>query len=61
MRRIYTSATADQRRSNDRTGRWPEMASVIKTDSRRDGKVRWEVRWRTPDRKHRTKGGFPRR
>lgn len=37
------------------------MASVIKTDSRRDGKVRWEVRWRTPDGKHRTKGGFPRR
>ncbi|MDQ1182036.1 tyrosine-type recombinase/integrase [Rhodococcus sp. SORGH_AS_0301] len=34
------------------------MASVHKFTSKRDGKPYYKVKWRTPDGKHRTKGGF---
>lgn len=34
------------------------MASVRKFTSTRDGKPYYKVKWRTPDGKHRTKGGF---
>lgn len=37
------------------------MASVRKFTSRIDGKPYYKVKWRTPDGKHRTKGGFTRR
>lgn len=34
------------------------MASVRKFTSEKDGKPYYKVKWRTPDGKHRTKGGF---
>ncbi|MDP0398749.1 tyrosine-type recombinase/integrase [Tsukamurella strandjordii] len=37
------------------------MASVCKFTSKIDGKPYYKVKWRTPDGKHRTKGGFARR
>ncbi|ADG78051.1 Integrase family protein OS=Tsukamurella paurometabola (strain ATCC 8368 / DSM / CCUG 35730/ CIP 100753 / JCM 10117 / KCTC 9821 / NBRC 16120 / NCIMB 702349/ NCTC 13040) OX=521096 GN=Tpau_1423 PE=4 SV=1 [Tsukamurella paurometabola] len=37
------------------------MASVHKFTSRVDGKPYYKVKWRTPDGKHRTRGGFARR